>query len=90
MKAFLVYCGAKGECIYILSFKATLDKIYTTYPFLRTIPAKVLISIHDYTLYARDNMPYLMILMRCMPCLPIQTLCKADDLEKSTSPMPTA
>ena len=50
---FLVYCGAKGECIYILSFKATLDKIYITYPFLRTIPAKLLISIHDYTLYAR-------------------------------------
>ena len=30
---FLVYCGAKGECIYILSFKATLDKIYITYTF---------------------------------------------------------
>ena len=30
---FFVYCGAKGECIYILSFKATLDKIYITYTF---------------------------------------------------------
>ena len=53
MRVFFVYCGAKGECIYILSFKATLDKMYITYPFLRTIPAKILISIHDYTLYAR-------------------------------------
>ena len=30
---FFVYCGAKGECIYILSFRATLDKIYITYTF---------------------------------------------------------